>query len=304
MASVGDSEDWQRSDRAQRSGALRRLTGEFRDPQLERSFIRDNWTEIKRSPSNAMLVGGLIFLAFVAVDLLSGRPREVIIETNVIRLLTCVFLVGSAIYIKRAREFFRGFYLLTVLTQVLISAALIRVGHINQLTFTHNMFNVLLVTFGFYLFINQRFVLTVIAGVAFPTAFITFRAWTQPIEAVETVRFFLYFMLANGLGMALLNALNRDRRASYAHNLELTRLNDELEQTVSRLEESRQEITALRGLLPICCKCKKIRDDDGLWNQVEQYISHHSEAEFSHGICPECVEELYPEQSLNLKTDD
>ena len=54
-----------------------------------------------------------------------------------------------------------------------------------------------------------------------------------------------------------------------------------------------EEITTLKGFLPICAKCKKIRDDKGYWNQMERYISDHSQAEFTHDICPECAEELY-----------
>ncbi len=56
-----------------------------------------------------------------------------------------------------------------------------------------------------------------------------------------------------------------------------------------------EEVKVLRGLLPICCYCKKIRDDRGYWNQLEAHIDQHSEASFSHGICPECVVEHYPE---------
>ena len=51
----------------------------------------------------------------------------------------------------------------------------------------------------------------------------------------------------------------------------------------------------LSGLLPICSGCKKIRDDRGYWQQVEVYVARHSEAEFSHGVCPECSERLYGE---------
>lgn len=54
-------------------------------------------------------------------------------------------------------------------------------------------------------------------------------------------------------------------------------------------------IKILNGLLPICASCKKIRDDEGSWNQIESYIRDHSEAEFSHGICPDCAKRLYPE---------
>jgi len=54
-------------------------------------------------------------------------------------------------------------------------------------------------------------------------------------------------------------------------------------------------IKQLQGMLPICSVCKKIRDDKGYWNHIESYISSHSEVEFSHGICPECAQKLYPE---------
>ena len=56
-----------------------------------------------------------------------------------------------------------------------------------------------------------------------------------------------------------------------------------------------EEVKALRGIIPICSSCKQIRDDQGIWNQIEAYISVHSEAEFSHSICPECMKKLYPE---------
>lgn len=55
------------------------------------------------------------------------------------------------------------------------------------------------------------------------------------------------------------------------------------------------ELKQLRGIIPICCKCKQIRDDQGYWNQLEQYISEHSDALFSHGICPNCMEDEYPD---------
>jgi PAS domain S-box-containing protein len=62
-----------------------------------------------------------------------------------------------------------------------------------------------------------------------------------------------------------------------------------------------EEIKALSGLLPICSGCKRIRDDRGYWNQIESYIRDHSDAEFSHSICPECTRELYPGLSIGQK---
>ena len=59
------------------------------------------------------------------------------------------------------------------------------------------------------------------------------------------------------------------------------------------LKKSLEEVKTLSGLLPICANCKKIRDDTGYWNQIEGYIQKHSEAIFSHGMCPNCMDELY-----------
>jgi PAS domain S-box-containing protein len=67
-----------------------------------------------------------------------------------------------------------------------------------------------------------------------------------------------------------------------------------LEEEHRRLQQALDEVRTLRGIVPICMHCKKIRDDKGFWNQVEQYISDHSEARFSHGICPDCTKRLYP----------
>lgn len=69
----------------------------------------------------------------------------------------------------------------------------------------------------------------------------------------------------------------------------------ELEASNTELREAISKIRTLSGMLPICASCKRIRDDKGYWNQIELYIRDHSEAEFSHGICPDCAEKLYPD---------
>jgi len=67
------------------------------------------------------------------------------------------------------------------------------------------------------------------------------------------------------------------------------------------LKEKESEIKQLRGLLPICANCKKIRDDKGYWNQIEGYIQKHSDAQFSHGMCPECSDELYGKEDWYIE---
>ena len=73
------------------------------------------------------------------------------------------------------------------------------------------------------------------------------------------------------------------------------RIEQEREELIARLREALAKIRTLRGLLPICVSCKKIRDDSGYWNQLESYLREHSEADFTHGLCPECAQRLYPD---------
>lgn len=75
----------------------------------------------------------------------------------------------------------------------------------------------------------------------------------------------------------------------------------EREQVIGELKDALNNIKTLKGLLPICASCKKIRDDRGYWDQIETYISRHSGAEFSHSICPDCVKRLYPDLYPKLR---
>jgi hypothetical protein len=68
---------------------------------------------------------------------------------------------------------------------------------------------------------------------------------------------------------------------------------------VLKLQETLDRVKTLSGLLPICAHCKNIRNDKGYWSQIETYIKDHSEAEFSHGICPECAKKYYSDFDFN-----
>ncbi len=77
-----------------------------------------------------------------------------------------------------------------------------------------------------------------------------------------------------------------------------------LQEKNSELEEALASIKILKGLVPICGKCKKIRDDKGFWNNLETYIEKHTDVLFSHGLCPECMDELYGEQKWYIKSKE
>jgi C4-dicarboxylate-specific signal transduction histidine kinase len=134
-------------------------------------------------------------------------------------------------------------------------------------------------------------------------------AWTRSQEMVAqlygpTVALSLTVALAVGLLVAivwntgaLLHQADLQRRAAEG---DLLRAYDELETRVAQrtrdlsqaneeLRQAMERIRTLSGLLPICAWCKKVRDDNGYWSQIETYLRQHSQAEFTHGICPECA---------------
>ncbi len=88
-----------------------------------------------------------------------------------------------------------------------------------------------------------------------------------------------------------LSAANQLLRQEIA---ERRRAEQEREKLIEELQDALNSIKTLKGLIPICASCKKIRSDEGYWQQIEEYIRDHSDAEFSHGLCPDCARKLYP----------
>jgi FixJ family two-component response regulator len=83
----------------------------------------------------------------------------------------------------------------------------------------------------------------------------------------------------------------------------IRRQQQEKDQLIRQLQEALDQVKTLKGIVPICSCCKKIRDDKGYWQQVETYIQKHSDAEFSHGVCPDCLRQYYPQHADKILKD-
>lgn len=95
-----------------------------------------------------------------------------------------------------------------------------------------------------------------------------------------------------------LQALNAELRAHQEHLEEQVQdRTSALQAETKQLQEALANVRTLSGLIPICASCKKIRDDNGYWNQLELFIQKNSDAQFSHGLCPDCIAKLYPDLS-------
>jgi DNA-binding response OmpR family regulator len=106
--------------------------------------------------------------------------------------------------------------------------------------------------------------------------------------------------LDGGADDYIIKPFDRDElRARVQVGLRMVALRQSLADRVAELEEALTRVKQLQGLLPICCYCKRIRDDGNYWQRVEEYIAAHSDARFSHGICPGCFESVVKPQ-LNI----
>lgn len=88
---------------------------------------------------------------------------------------------------------------------------------------------------------------------------------------------------------------------TYRDISQMKKIEQEREKLIRDLQKALNEVKTLSGLIPICSHCKKVRDDSGYWDQVEHYISKHSNADFSHAICPDCMRQYYPEMYDKMK---
>lgn len=119
-----------------------------------------------------------------------------------------------------------------------------------------------------------------------PVVYLTANADKKVLERVKTTEPFGYLIkpfeereLHATIEMAL-----------YKHKIE-----EEKNELIKQLQDALATVKKLSGLLPICASCKKIRDDKGYWSEIEAYVRDHSEADFTHGLCPDCGKNLYPD---------
>ncbi len=117
----------------------------------------------------------------------------------------------------------------------------------------------------------------------------------EPDVSFEVTGLVISILMMAGISLIrpVFEALASSREDLRTMNEELSKLSGEQKTLIARLQEALANVKTLKGLLPICASCKKVRDDKGYWHQVEVYVRDRSDAEFSHGICPECAEKYY-----------
>jgi hypothetical protein len=274
-----------------------RFTGD--DGGLEAEFLDINFRNCLTLTRFSLLVGLIFYAAFGVLD--AVLLPELKYTTWFIRYaVVCpvIFFVILFSYHAQYKKYWQASLILVISAAGLGIIFMIAIAP--QLVSFSYYAGLILVIIFCYAFFRTRFIWASITCWALVALYEIVSIWIveTPFPVLLNNNFF--FIGASIVGMFICYSIeNQARRNFYLQHLlerektKVTKSNKELEEKILEVEKASAKIKKLTGLLPICARCKKIRDDKGYWNQIEEYITTHSEAEFSHGFCPECAKELY-----------
>lgn len=261
------------------------------EPAAELAFRRAYLPDDKRMVIKLVFVWGLANLLLGIKERLFSSPEDPSLSSLLLRAVFILLAAVVALGVARTRDsrlFDR--WCLLILAVVFLNQELFFVARPPDYPFAS--FPALLILVAVFFLVP----LPIMSRAVVPLAIGLFESWyvlfrkALPFGGQATILVTYWLLFYVGLvGSA---QIFRTRRERFLGQLQLKRKNDEL-------ERAQAQIKTLDRLLPICACCKKIRDDAGYWHQVEVYIRDHSETQFSHGLCPECVDRLYPDLGLD-----
>lgn len=281
------------------------FTLEFRGPdrELERHFLRFFYADSLPLFRLASFLGIVLFSSFAFIDAVFMPEAKTQIWQIRFFFVVPVILLGIALSFHR--KFIR--YWQPTIAVMTCSTAL-GIFWIVSLGTTPDRYyyflgTMLVMMFGFTL-MRTRFIWAVAIGLIILGMFgitVTFFTQCPTYVALSYGTTFLCLLVIGAVANYCLEYFTR-RNFYLMHGLResekrLKRSHALLKSQFDALKKAQKEIKVLTGLIPICANCKKIRDDKGYWNQIESYISEHSDAKFSHALGPDCMQELYGNES-------
>ncbi len=272
---------------------LSRYSAEFNSKSMEESYLKFSWNESKAVTLNTLIIIIFLIVVFFIRDILEAKNMKILYLLLFLRLTLFLIVLCSSIYIHRMKYYFNNYHLILFFNQIIISIAIFSLAVIREMPVAYLGVNTILFTLIFYQFINNQFYYSLTAAAFVGIGALSTAVLFLNISFSEIIASVLFLIPLNFLGIIILKSNNQTRRHEYLAFSDLKVVIDEKDKAIKDLKMSLDEVKTLRGFLPICAKCKKIRDDEGYWNKIESYIEKHSEVQFSHGICQECAEKLY-----------
>lgn len=265
---------------------INRIKIEFTDAVMEHLY-RESY--LKKDATQSIIAAGFCIIPvmfFLISDfILFGLSGKFFI---LLALRMCMItLIAALIIFLRFSEKYRMNDIVT-LTLWLVSMSVIFYIYSTrpQKYTTYAVYDIVMIL-SIYLLAPNRFIFQLIPALAYSlSAIIYFLFFNPGFDIVIVLRALISLIFVNILGIFI------SYRIHYLRRLEFVALKKEV-MLRAELEEALKNVRTLSGLLPICSHCHKIRNDEGYWKSIENYIEEHSEAQFTHSICNDCVEKLY-----------
>ena len=271
------------------------------DISAEREFLQSYFENSLQITRITVFLGGVFYALFGILDAILF-PEQKALAWSIRYLIVCpvIFSVFALSYSKSYQRYWQA----SLITIIGFAAG----GIICMIATAPTPANIvyyaglILVIMYNYTVFRTRFIWASLAGWGIVVVYEVVAVWIVKVPSHLLASNNFFFITANLVGMIASYSIEYYVRKSFYYQHLLKRekektstINNELQRKIIELKQALAEIKTLSGLLPICARCKKIRDDKGYWKQIEEYISTHSEAEFSHSICPQCARELYGE---------
>lgn len=259
---------------------------EFSDPDMEASFQRHIRPVVARQFRIALIVWIILLLLFAIPDYFSLGPTRPFYYLLAYRAVSVTVLIILLMTIKPETNFYKLSYPVMWIANIYMTGFML--FFIYRPDAVYLVIGVIMIQLAYVLvFLPIRFMMA-FSGAIYGVAITLLTRWAMGTTPVNLVALFIILLLPVGVGALTTNRNGILQRREFALRIQAEKISAELQKALS-------DIKQLSGLLPICSSCKKIRNDEGYWEQIEGYIRDHTEAEFSHSICPDCAKRLYPE---------
>lgn len=276
---------------------LNRFISPRLDPELEERFRMETLAQDKVQVMVIFVLSLVIHIGFIALDLRFQRHGSALwisIATRCVATVVCLW----ALWMTQRLSGFRLFDRIVFVWMMSVVCHLLIVNLLRPTDYVVVIVWDLIVIYGGYTLVPVPLHLQMLAALSLTAGGVgLWLAYRLPlVEAYETIAVLAAYSFTNIWGFVSSRRLNRSHRQQFVLRIQETDLRQKLEAALA-------EVKVLRGIIPICAYCKKIRNDRGYYEAVEAYVERHSEAEFSHTYCPDCLKEHYPVIYERMKED-
>ena len=269
------------------SRELNLLLAQFKKSGREHSYRQEYLNNDRFQSMLITIFGAIATGAFGFTDYyLFGISRKFYFLILIKLLLITIAVVNLIVFPRLKEE--KTLDRINFLWAMIFCSAALHISSTRPPEYTFHFLIEIIIIFSIYVLLPNRFLFQVIPATYLTFGILAVLLTVKDLSPASTLAIGWAILFSNLFGLWLSWKSHIDRRIQFhllSNEKELSR----------KLEKVIETTKTLEGLLPICASCKNIRDDEGYWHQVEVYVNDHTDAKFSHSICPECTGELYPE---------